>query len=80
MKLREKVARAIAEARTGLDSDTSVLPFQPASTNDGCVILPDDAAMPLWTRYLGAADAALAAIREEFEAAGTINADREVDA
>lgn len=79
MNLREKVARAIAQAKTGYDPDSRILPFQPMPIGGGAVIIPgEDAIRPLWTQFLGAADAALAAVRDEFEAAGVIDAEREV--
>jgi hypothetical protein len=77
--LREKVARAIAQSKTGLDPDCRVAPFQPLHVGDGAYVVPPaDSLRPLWTQFTGAADAALAAIREEFETAGIIDAEREV--
>lgn len=78
MTLREKVARAIAEAKTGLDPETRIVPFQPMSLGQGAVVMPhEDSIVPLWSHYLGCADAALKAIREEFEAAAILDGVRE---
>lgn len=78
MKLREKVARAIAHAKTGLDPDTRTAPFQPPQMWDGNhVVPPEDSLAPLWTRYLGAADAALQAVCEALPNMGEVAPDNE---
>ena len=67
MTLREKVARAIAKAQTGMDPDTRIVPFQPARAGAShFVVPPDDAIRPLWSCYLGSADAALKTVGDAF--------------
>lgn len=67
MTLREKVARAVAEAKTGLDPETRIVPFPPAQAKSGEFVIPtEDSIRPLWTNYIGAADAAIAVIRNVF--------------
>jgi hypothetical protein len=73
MNLREKIARAIAQAQTDVDPDTVIIPGWHAQMKlrDGSVVVPTHG-YPLYQHYLAAADAALGEIQKSFEAAGII--------
>lgn len=73
MNIREKIARAIAQAQTDADPDTVITPGWQgqARLRDGSLPVPTHG-YPLYQHYLAAADAALGEIQKSFEAAGII--------
>lgn len=71
MNLRERIARTIAKERNPqFDPDTRVCSHIAESREGWKLLPPDEYTVPLWGTYLSTADIAIAALREELEAAG----------
>jgi hypothetical protein len=71
MELRERVARKIAQAFTDCDPDMVVYPeWPPMMRVKGAFVSPQGPSAPLFEFFLHAADEAIEAAEQEFEALG----------